>query len=92
MDKKINIEELKQQCLEAEKNYKDLCDQLKKAKEEEEEIRQAKLKADKEDRYKEVVNAYENFEELRSKYVDDYGYFTFIRNGHAPSMFDLLNF
>lgn len=39
--------------------------------------KQAKLTAEKEARYKEVINAYENFEELRSKYVDDYGSFTF---------------
>jgi hypothetical protein len=44
---------------------------------EEEAKHKAKLAAEKEDRYLEVVHAYENFEELRSKYVDDYGRFTF---------------
>ena len=48
-----------------------------KIKIEEEAKQKAKLAAEKEARYKEVVDAYENFEELRSKYVDDYGSFTF---------------
>ena len=77
MEKKINIEELEKQCLEAEKNFKTLYDQLTKAKKEEEEVKLAKLAAEKDFRYKEVIDAYENFEELRSKYVEDYGSFTF---------------
>jgi hypothetical protein len=48
-----------------------------KIKIEEEARQKAKLAAEKEARYKEVIDAYENFEEFRSKYVDDYGSFTF---------------
>ena len=48
-----------------------------KIKMEEEAKQKAKLVAEKEARYKEVINAYENFEELRNKYVEDYGSFTF---------------
>ena len=48
-------------------------EKIKKKKEEE---RKAKLRAEKDARYKEVIAAYKNFEELRSKYVDDYGQFT----------------
>lgn len=48
-----------------------------KIKIEEETKQKAKLIAEKEARYKEVIHAYDNFEELRSKYVDDYGSFTF---------------
>ena len=48
-----------------------------KLKIEEEARQKAKLAAEKEARYKEVIHAYENFEELRGKYVDDYGSFTF---------------
>ena len=77
MEKKLTIEELEKQCLEAKKNFETLHDQLTKAKKEEEEIKLAKLVAEKDSRYKEVVDAYENFEELRSKYVNDYGSFTF---------------
>lgn len=77
MENKINIEELERQCLEAEKNFRILHDQLTKAKKNEEEIKIAKIRAEKETRYKEVIDAYENFEELRSKFVDDYGSFTF---------------
>ena len=36
----------------------------------EKEARNAKLRDEREERYKEVIYAYENFEELRSKYVD----------------------
>ena len=48
-----------------------------KIKIEEEAKQKAKLAAEKEARYKEVIDAYENFEELRGKYVNDYGRFTF---------------
>ena len=48
-----------------------------KIKMEEEAKQKAKLAAEKDARYKEVIDAYENFEELRSKYVNDYGRFTF---------------
>lgn len=81
MEKKINIKDLEEQCLEAEKTFKALYDQLTKAKQEEEEAKQAKLKLEKDSRYKEVIDAYENFEELRTKYVEDYGSFTFNTSG-----------
>lgn len=79
MEKKkdFTIEELEKQCLEAEKAFKTLHEKLIQAKKEEEETKKVKLRAEKNARYKEVVHAYENFEELRSKFVDDYGYFTF---------------
>ena len=76
-NKKLNIEELEKQCLEAEKAFKTLHKQLAQARKEEEEAKRVKLAAEKDARYKEVIDAYENFEELRSKYVDDYGSFTF---------------
>ena len=73
--KKTNIEELRQQCLEAEKNFKTLREQFEAAKKEEEEVKQAKLAAEKQKRYDEVVEAYEKFAKLKAAYVDDYGYF-----------------
>lgn len=44
---------------------------------EEEEAKRAKLEAERRLRYDAVVDAYKKFEELRSKFVDDYGKFTF---------------
>ena len=73
--KKINIEELEQQCLEAEKNFKLLREQFEAAKKEEEEARQAKLEAEKQQRYNDVIDAYRKFTELKDAYVNDYGYF-----------------
>ena len=75
--KKPNIEELEQQYLEAEKNTKILLEQFLQAKREEEEQKKAKLAAEKQNRYDEVVEAYKKFEDLRSKFVDDYGKFAF---------------
>ena len=74
--KKTNIEELRKQYLEAEESFRMLQEQLAQAEKEEEEARRAKLRAKKEARYKEVVDAYEKFEELRDKYLEDYGKFT----------------
>ena len=76
-DKKFNIEELEKQCLEAEEKFKTLHEQLTKAKEDEAKAQRKKLEAEKDARYKEVIDAYANFEELRSNYVNDYGCFTF---------------
>jgi biopolymer transport protein ExbD len=75
--KKLNVEELEKQCLEAKRTFETLHEQLIKVRKEEEEAKRAKLKAEKDVRYKEIIDAYENFEELRDKYVDDYGSFTF---------------
>lgn len=68
--KKFTIEELKAQ-------YKALGEQIQEQERAEKAARDAKLKAEKGARYNEVVDAYKKFEELRIKYVDDYGYFTF---------------
>jgi biopolymer transport protein ExbD len=70
MENKLTIEELEAQ-------YKALGEELEARKKAEVEERNAKLRAEKEARYKEVIDAYENFEELRGKFVEDYGYFTF---------------
>lgn len=60
-------------------------DRIKKEKEE---ARRAQILAEKEARYKEVIGAYENFEELRSKYVDDYGSFTFKHKSDDDELYD----
>lgn len=73
MDKKLNIEELEKQCLEAEKNFKTLHDQLTKVKKEEEDTRQAKLAAEKDNRYQEVMDAKNKYLQLVSAFINDYG-------------------
>ena len=51
---------------------------------------EAKLAAEKDARYQEVVHAYENFEELRSKYVEDYGRFTFKTKSNDEEVCDFI--
>lgn len=75
-DKKFSIEELEQQCLEAEKNFKTLHEQLAQARKEEEEVKQAKLKEEKEIRRKELDEAFERFNKLRNAFVRDYGWYS----------------
>lgn len=85
----LTIEQLEKQCAEAKMQFQTLRDQLIQAKKKEEEARQARLRAEKEVRYKEVIDAYNAFEKLRSKYVEDYGSFTFLTDGRV---FSLRNF
>ena len=48
------------------------CEEKKKV--EEEEAKKAKLAAEKQERYDEVIDAYKKFESLKAEYVKDYGY------------------
>lgn len=78
------------------KNMKteDLEEMLKELKEElkrREQERQDMLAAEKEFRYKEVIDAYENFEELRSKFVEDYGSFTFKTTSNLPHWWNMFS-
>ena len=84
MENKFTIEEL-------EAKYKALGEELEARKKAEAEERNAKLRAVKDARYKEVINAYENFEELRSKYVEDYGSFTFKTTGNLPHWWNMFS-
>lgn len=84
MEKKLTIEEL-------EAKYKALGEELEARKKAEAEERNAKLRAVKDARYKEVINAYENFEELRSKYVEDYGSFTFKTTSNLPHWWNMFS-
>lgn len=70
--------------------YETLGTELKARRKAEAEERNARLKAEREERYNEVVEAYKAFEGLRSKYVDDYGYFTFEQTARVPSLFNWL--
>lgn len=67
------------------KLYEDLEAELERREQEE----KNKLKAEKDARYKEVIDAYANFEELRGKYVDDFGQFTFATD---HGLFSICNF
>ena len=91
MESKLTIEELEKQCLEAEETFKTLHDLLTKARMEEEAAKKEKLRVEKDTRYKEVINAYENFEELRSKYVEDYGSFTFKTTSNLPHWYSMFS-
>lgn len=78
--KNMTTEELK-------KMYQDLEAEIERREQEEE----SKFRAEKEARYKEVIDAYENFEELRSKYVDDYGSFTFKTSSNLAHWYQLFS-
>jgi hypothetical protein len=69
------------------KIYLDLEVELERRDQEERD----KLAAEKETRYKEVIDAYENFEELRSKYVEDYGSFTFKTTSNLPHWWNMFS-
>lgn len=68
------------------------CEEKKRI--EEEAAQKAKLAAEKEARYKEVVDAYDNFEELKNKFVEDYSAFSFRseKNGYITHLWDFLNY
>lgn len=70
MEKKLTIKELEAQ-------YKALGEELEARKKAEAEEKNARLAAERDTRYKEIIDIYKKFEELRTKFVDDYGYFTF---------------
>ena len=89
MEKKLTIEELEAQYKETEEKQRVLKVQIEQRYKDEEKLKQAKLAAEKDTRYKEVIDAYKNFEELRDKYVDDYGQFTF---GTETGLFSIHNF
>ena len=83
MEKKreFTIEEL-------EAEYLALGEELRQRKQAEKEEREAKLRAEKDARYKEVIDAYENYKELKNQFIDDYGYFTFNSDGITFSLGD----
>lgn len=80
MENNMTIEELK-------KAYQEIGAEIERREQEE----QYKLEAEKEARYKEVINAYENFEELRGKFVEDYGSFTFKTTSNLPHWWNMFS-
>ena len=69
------------------KMLQDLEAELERRQQEEKD----KLRAEKEIRYKEVLDAYENFEELRVKFVEDYGSFTFKTTSNLPHWWNMFS-
>ena len=57
--------------------------------EESAEERKAKLKAEKDARFKEVIEAYKHADALRDAVVEDYGYFTYETEDDVPSIWEL---
>jgi predicted nucleic acid-binding Zn-ribbon protein len=72
-NKKFNIEELEKQYLETEMHLEDIREQLNKAKKKEEEMKQEKLRVEKEARKKELDEAFEKWDKLRKEFIRDYG-------------------
>lgn len=71
--KSINVEELSKQYEEAKKNFESIGAQLQLAKKEEEDRRNAQLALEKENRKKEVDEAFQNYNNLLKAYINDYG-------------------
>lgn len=80
MENNMTTEELK-------KLYQELEAELERREQEE----KNRLRAEKEVRYKEVIDAYENFEELRIKFVEDYGSFTFKTISNLPHWWNMFS-
>lgn len=82
MEKKLTIEEL-------EAKYKALGVELEARKKAEAEEIRAKLAAEKDARYKEIIELYKKADKLRDAFVEDYGYFTYETESEIPSLLDL---
>ena len=85
--KDLTIEELTKQCEEAKKNFETLSEQLKKAKKEEQERREAQLALEKETRKKEVDDALANYRTLVNAYIKDYGVYESITTASSYPWF-----
>lgn len=85
------LKELQAELETAKKAYELIQQKVNAQQKAEAEERAAKLKAEKDARYKEVIDAYENFEGLREKYVDDYGSFTFKTTSNFPNWWSMFS-
>lgn len=83
--KEKTLEQIKLE-VEAKRNaYEEIKKQYAQMEQEEENRRQAELALEKEKRYKEVIDAMDKADELRSKFVKDYGWFTYHSETSGPS-------
>lgn len=81
--KEFTIEELRAQ-------WVALGAELEAREKAEAEAKKAKLKAEKEARFQEVIDAYKHADALRDAVVEDYGYFTFETKSEDSDAFDWL--
>lgn len=72
--KALTIEELTKACEEAKANFDTLSEQLKAAKQEEEDRKKAELAHQQEKRHKEIEDVSKHLNELCKAYVEDYGH------------------
>ena len=87
--KDFTIEELTKQCEEAKKNFETLNNQLKQAIQEEADRKKAQLALEKQNRKKEIDDAFENCSKLLENYIKDYGSYSLptITNDFYQSIF-----
>ena len=81
--KDLTIEELTKAYEEAKSNYNTIGEQLKKAKQEEEDRKKAQLALEKEARKSEVSEAWDNYSKLLKAYIKDYGSYTKITSSKS---------
>lgn len=86
--KEYTIEELEAQYRAGEESQRALKEQIEQKKNEEEEIRRAKLSLEKCDRKKELDEAFERYKRLLHAYMDDYGIYSYATD---ENIFDLFS-
>jgi chromosome segregation ATPase len=86
--KEYTIEELEAQYNLAEEKRNALKQQIEQKKREEEELKKAKLTAEKDARKKEVDKALEKYKTLLKAYMDDYGIYSYATD---ENIFDLFS-
>ena len=81
----MTIEDMRKQLQEAQKRADELRENLNKAVQEEEDRKKAQLALEKENRKKEVDEAYENYNTLLKAYIKDYGTYSNITTSSTDS-------
>jgi ABC-type transporter Mla subunit MlaD len=81
----MTIEDMRKQLQEAQKRADELRENLNKAVQEEEDRKKAQLALEKENRKKEVDEAYENYHTLLKAYIKDYGTYSNITTSSNDS-------
>ena len=85
--KDYTIEELEQQYAAIEEKRNALQQQIEQKKREEQELRDAQLAMEKEDRKKEVDDALENYKKLLRAYMRDYGMYSYSADDEIFDLF-----
>lgn len=85
--KEFTLAELEEQYKLAEERKNDIKKQIEQKKKEETELRKAKLALEKDQRLKEVDEAFEKYTKLLKAYIDDYGVYPLATNENAFDLF-----